>query len=327
MVRFLKHFEIDKQKWDACIEASSSGVICALSWFLDIVAPEWQAVVLEEGETYVSVMPLAGTSKFGFSHLKAAYYCQQLGIISVRPVEYLHVAALFLDEISQRFRFIHNYKFLTENTAELVRLRSQYNLVPQFTRYLVLKRPYSEIYASYNRDRKMNLKRAQRANLQLEESDDIEPMIDFFKANVAPKLLGGFAESSYQMLRELFTKMREEKLGFLYYASHKGRLNAGGLFTNYKNKIGYIFNAADNTGRVTNGRTLILDELIQQHAHTDKVLDFESPPVPDIDEFYGSFGAKQVLYFSLYQNSLPFPIRLLRSLRIHLYRNFFSLKG
>ncbi len=44
-VQYLKHHEIDKQRWDACIQEARNAQIYALSWYLDVVTPGWEAIV------------------------------------------------------------------------------------------------------------------------------------------------------------------------------------------------------------------------------------------------------------------------------------------
>lgn len=327
MIHYLHHHQIDKQKWDACVEASEEGVICVLSWYLDIVSPGWHALVDVRGEEYALVMPLSSTTKMGFARLGSPHFCQQLGIVSAKPNLHTEVVEQLLKETTSRFRFVHNYKFITENTATLAQLTEEFQLYPRNTRYLSLSRSYPEIYQGYNRDRKMNLKRAKRAGLTITESDDIEPMLDFFKEHVAHKVVGGVAEPTYQMLRDLFSKMKAHGLGRLFYTSIDGKLNAGCLFTKYNGKISYTFNAADTTGRISNGRTLMLDEVIRQNAGSACTFDFESPAIDQIDQFYASFGAKQVQYYALHHNHLPLPIRIIRNLRIQAYRALNLGKG
>lgn len=327
MIHYLRHHQIDKLKWDACIEASKEGVICVLSWYLDIVSPNWHALVDKENDVYISVMPLTGSSKMGFARLGSPHFCQQLGIISARPNMNTSIIEQFLKETIKRFRFVHNYKFITDNTDALEQLSTKFHLSSRHTRYLDLNSTYDNLYKGYNRDRKMNLKRAKRAGLSMTESDDIEPMLDFFKAHVAHKVVGGVAEPTYQMLRDLYLKMRTHGLVKLFYTSKDGVLNAGCLFTIYKGKISYTFNAADLTGRTLNGRTLILDEVIRQHAGSAYVFDFESPAIEQIDQFYASFGAEQVKYFALHHNALPLPVRLVRDIRIQVYHALKLNKG
>ncbi|MDZ4667693.1 MAG: hypothetical protein SGJ00_07395 [bacterium] len=55
MIRYLSHSAIDKVKWDHCIGTAENHLIYGLSWFLDIMCTEWEALV--KGN-YEEVMPL-----------------------------------------------------------------------------------------------------------------------------------------------------------------------------------------------------------------------------------------------------------------------------
>ena len=51
MIQYLLNHQIDKTKWDATI--AECGNIYAFSWYLDIVHPQWEALVEDD---YQSVM-------------------------------------------------------------------------------------------------------------------------------------------------------------------------------------------------------------------------------------------------------------------------------
>ncbi|MCX2742078.1 GNAT family N-acetyltransferase [Pontibacter anaerobius] len=323
MIRFLSHEQIDKTKWDACITASADNMVYALSWFLDVVSAGWQAFVEEQEGTYVTVMPLPGILKMGFPYLSQPYHTHQLGVFTTaRSSE--GVREQMLERTLKHYKFIHSYRFNMSDTAHLEKLQDTYELVARYTRYLKLNKPYPELYKNYTRDRKMNLKRAKRANLSMFESDDIEPLIQHFKKHIEHKVVGGVSEHTYQMLRDLFGVMKERGVAQLIYTTSGDEVNAGCLFFKYNNVISYAFNSADSEGRVANGRTLVLDEIIRQHAGTDYTLDFESPMIEQIEHFYASFGAHRVKYFALRHNALPLYVKIIRNIRMKVYRTFFS---
>ena len=84
LIEYKKHSEIDRQRWDACIEGSVNRLPYALSWWLDTVCPDWDALVEDD---YRAVMPLTRDRKFGFDYLYQPYFTQQLGVFSsLRPV-------------------------------------------------------------------------------------------------------------------------------------------------------------------------------------------------------------------------------------------------
>ncbi|WP_276499575.1 GNAT family N-acetyltransferase [Pontibacter litorisediminis] len=314
MAQLLQHNEIDKAAWDACVEASGQRQVYALSWYLDVVTPGWQAVVEQEHGIYTCVMPLPVRRKYGILYLQQPLFCQQLGIYArqeLRPEQ----AKKLLAVVRQHFRYTSGYAFCTGNYASLQRIE-QPELQPLYTLYLDLNRPYEQLWKGYTRDRKYNLNKARREDLRLVHSQDIEPIIQLFRQNIEHKVYGGVDESAYEMLRRLYTACVEKGITELVYTlDADGSITAGGLFLYYGGYIIYIFNAADASGRKRNGRTLILDDIIRRNASTPQILDFESPMIPSIAGFYQSFGPEPVPFYEWKYNRLPLPLRLLKKAR------------
>ena len=90
-IRYLKHSEINKEMWDACVMNSTNGLIYARSWYLDAMSPNWEALVHKD---YIAVMPLTVSRKMGVSYLSQPPFSQQLGIIG--PLD-------FNEKVTQRF--------------------------------------------------------------------------------------------------------------------------------------------------------------------------------------------------------------------------------
>ena len=81
MIRYFKHREIDKEKWDACINQSLNGRFYVLSWFLDIVSPGWEGLVEDD---YVAVFPVPRKRKYGIPYLIQPMHLKFLDIYSTR---------------------------------------------------------------------------------------------------------------------------------------------------------------------------------------------------------------------------------------------------
>lgn len=315
---YLQHHEINKHEWDQLIEQSPQRQVYALSWYLDTVAPGWGALAeTDEASRYTTVMPLPWQKKLGFKYLKQPFFCQQLGIYAAQATIPLSTYATFLAHVEEYFPYAINYAC---NTANCFSPINGYTLS---THYLDLSKPYEQLYSHYTRDRKMNLKRAQKANLSIEESKDIEPLITFFRTETANNIYGGVSEEAYALLRRLFSELHKRGLGKLYYTlDGAGSKNAGALFIVWGGRIIYIFNAAPANGRKQNGRTLLLDYMIRRYASQDYTFDFESPGAsePDIMHFYKSFGSTEVPYPVLTYNHLPKALQLIQRTRIKLAR-------
>ena len=50
MIKFVLHKDVDTDKWDECIKKSVNALPYAFSWYLDIVAEYWDALVLNDYE-------------------------------------------------------------------------------------------------------------------------------------------------------------------------------------------------------------------------------------------------------------------------------------
>ena len=102
-IRFLARAEIDLQKWDGLINNSFNSLPYALSWYLDAVAENWGALVLNDFE---AAMPLVWLRKMGVKCLYQPYYCQQLGVFSFKPLK-ADVHRLFFKMANGRFPYIN----------------------------------------------------------------------------------------------------------------------------------------------------------------------------------------------------------------------------
>src|SRR6056297_1897646 len=98
MINYYLHKNIDKQKWDNCIQHAHNELIYAYSWYLDIVSPHWDALI--QGD-YEMVMPLPKKRKYRITYLIQPLFTQQLGIFYKKP--------LTSKEIQPFFDYIYNH--------------------------------------------------------------------------------------------------------------------------------------------------------------------------------------------------------------------------
>ena len=72
-IQYLSHDEIDKPKWDRCIDEAPNGLIYSYSFYLDHMAKHWDGLVLSKGphsdNDYEAVMPLTWNKKYGLHYL------------------------------------------------------------------------------------------------------------------------------------------------------------------------------------------------------------------------------------------------------------------
>jgi hypothetical protein len=104
-IKYISYASINKEKWNECIDQSANGLIYCYSWYLDAMAQQWDALVLND---YEAVMPLTWNKKYGISYLYQPYFCASLGIFSVQPLTAV-LTEQFLKAIPARFRYIDIY--------------------------------------------------------------------------------------------------------------------------------------------------------------------------------------------------------------------------
>ncbi|MEZ5197052.1 MAG: hypothetical protein R2764_11780 [Bacteroidales bacterium] len=102
MIKYLQNHQIEKSKWDACIKESVNGMVYANSWYLDIVAEDWEALVEDD---YERVFPLTTGRKWGIDYLYQPVFTQQLGLFSKSSLSQDTVSC-FLDSIPEKYKFI-----------------------------------------------------------------------------------------------------------------------------------------------------------------------------------------------------------------------------
>ena len=328
MLRYLSHPQLDLQQWDACIESASNGLPYGLSWYLDIVSPQWEAIVREEGGVYTAVMPLPVARKFGLRYLKQPAFAQQLGVFERVPLtaaEWQELAGL----LRRRFRFITRYEFNTSNTFVLENGLDGFGCRRFTTHHLALGPGYEAVKAGYKKGRRWKINKAHRSGLTMRESADLDALIRLFDENTAGRIYGVIGEDyEYRLLRQLYHAARQRNMAQLYEAvDEAGTVVAMILLFAYNHKLIYIFNASSTAGKSQDAISFLLDAVMRRHAGQPWWFDFESPEVANVAEFYASFGSENVPFASVTLNNLPAPVRWLKQTRTAVVRYLAGAAG
>lgn len=322
-MRHLRHAEIDYAKWDDVIKLSTNGLVYALSWYLNATSPNWEAFVSEEGNEYLAVMPLPVQHKLGIRYLKQPVFAQQLGLFyrpqaAPTPADWQHIGRL----LQHHFLFITSYSFNTGNAELLAPGVLGLPGWAQSTYHLAMHPPYADLWKGYNQNRRRHLARAQRQGLYLEQTTDLELLIQLFAENTAAKIYGLLGEAyEYPQLRALYQAAQYAGATLFWQArTAGGTVVAMILLWQFNGQLYYIFNASTKEGKTLGAVTLLLDEVFRTNAGQPITFDFEAPPVPNLQQFYGSFGAAPTPFLTVSYNRLPWPLKQLNSTRIILQR-------
>ncbi|MFT4033230.1 MAG: hypothetical protein QM669_12475 [Siphonobacter sp.] len=311
VLQLVRRAQLNISDYDACVRASSEGTIYGLSWWLDIVSPDWDTVVWKDGNQYKAVLPIPIRKRYGIRFVHQPLFCQFLAIYSADPLSETNQKA-FLNFVLKQYRFVASFQLAGEPFLQ----DGPTLKITKFCTYtLSLERPYASISAGYNRDRKMNLKRSGKVAWQRVKGTEIQTLGTIFRAEHENQIVGGADQSAYELLEELFKATEQRHCSELWYAELDGLRQAGTWLVTWKNRCIYLFNAATQVGRNGNARTYLLDQYFRQMAGQAIVFDFESPAIDDIAGFYASFGGKAEPYYEIRSNRLPRWINWLWKLR------------
>lgn len=318
-VEKLSHHQINKSAWDECINHSPNGLVYALSWYLDTVSPDWEAIIVTQNTTYQVCFPLPVRQRWGISYLYHPYFCQQLGIYHRQPLSKELIEKIF-QTLFTHYSYIPRL-FLNVSNIWSIPRRSNLRLRRHFTHLLELNQPYADLRKQYRRDRRYRLKQACAKKLRIVSSDDIGPLVDIFLRDTVQKVPGAQTDPTYSQVRRLFNAVKRNGRYELYYTQDDyGNYTSGAWFVIYNYRIIYLFNAALDTARRENGRTLIIDHVIRKYQNSPYIVDFESPEKETIRDFYASFGSIPTPFYFLYFYNLPTVVRRLHRTKILVHR-------
>lgn len=306
MITFLRHKEIDKERWDICIKASQYPIVYAESWYLDVVSPNWGAYVVLGEDKYTVVFPLTEKSKAGIKYLAQPPFCQQLGLFYTEEVD----EHLFLGLIRKKYLLID----ISLNSSNIFSPHN-FDVVERRNYEMRLNSDYEKIAVNYNSNRKRDLKKALSQEVSIKETEDIDFFIKFFMQEKG-LFIKGLKGNVAGLLRNMYTigtKKSAVKLFFAYNFAHE--ICAVGLFLFSSNRIIFLLGTSNKEGQKNGSMTLLMDDVIHKNSNNDMVLDFEGSMIPGVAKFYESLGGKEKKYISLKASRLPVLLKFFKKMK------------
>ena len=280
MIHYLKRKDIDIVKYDACIEAAINSRIYAYSWYLDIVATNWDALVLND---YEAVMPLPWRQKYFIKYIYPPVWIQQLGVFSSFKIE-AYLVKQFINAIPKKFKKI-TIQFNAENDVSLFKTEKRTNYI------LKLDKPYEEIYKGFNKNRKRDLKKAEAEKYNLDKEICADEFLDFYLNE--PK--------NYQLRQDQITTIKAllkatNKAVHIWGIRIDEKLMASLVWLKDANRITYLLPIATMQAKEKGLPTLLISNLIKEYQNSHSMLDFEGSMIEGVADFYRSFGVEEERY-------------------------------
>ena len=307
-IQYLSHQQIDKAKWDACINKATNGLAYAYSFYLDIMAKNWDALVLSKGshseKDYEVVMPLTWNKKYGIHYLYQPFLTAQLGVFGKTLNAELTEA--FLKAIPAKFRYWdislnHENVFVSDN----FKLRQRSNYV------LDLNKPYENLYKDYKENIQRNIRKAEQAGCTVQKDFDVKKVIE-----LALRQMKNYTKESadnVERFRNLYQILHQQQKAITYgIVSAQIKLLASCVFFFSHNRAYYILVGNHPDGKTLGASHALIDAFIKEHAATNMILDFEGSDIPSLALFYSSFGAVAEKYSAIKLNRLPIYLKWMK---------------
>lgn len=290
--------EIDEAKWDECISKAINGLIYAYSYYLDGMADNWDALVLND---YEVVMPLPWRKKFGFYYLYQPAFTAQLGLFG-RDINKELVEG-FLQAIPGKFK-LWEFPFNHKNYFEL----DNFKLYQRSNYVLPLNEPYEKLYSGYGENIKRNIRKSIQFGCRAITGIEINDIIELAKQQPHAA-----AETEFEKFKQLYHVLKRNGFAKTYGVfSGKGELLASCVFIFSHNRTYYILVGNHPNGRTLGASHALIDAFIKNHAGQNLLLDFEGSDIRNLAFFYSSFGAMEENYAAIKLNKLPWYIKWMK---------------
>jgi hypothetical protein len=288
VIKLLVHNEIDKERWDRCIKHSVFETIYPYSWYLDLVSPGWDALVLDD---FKAVMPLTWTKKMGFRILLQPILAQQLGVFSRVTLDNALLAD-FLNSIPARFRYID------------ICLNKENLDIPD--KWVSFERHNYELDLSLPEDSYHN---NTRRNLQKGQSQDFEYRSISAREYLYLKFHGmkdAHPKVRWSYLEKLFGGLIRLEKAEIFGLFQGDELQAAAILGYSASRIIYLNGCNSEAGKENRAMFVLMDKLISQSRGAGKIFDFEGSNISGVARFYEGFGGKKTVYPRIVKKKFSF---------------------
>ena len=300
IIKYLKHSEIDKCKWDECVGTSINSLIYAFSYFLDVMAPEWEAIVLND---YELVFPLPVRKKWGIKYLYIPAFTSQLGLFGQNP-------SIKMNEILDLIKRKINFGDIFFNYANVIDI----DLVTTRTNFVLdLQVGYENIYKNYSPNLKRILRKEKKDEIIYSNHIKIEYGVQLYKDNYAERT-PHLSFQDYKNFIKLCNLLIKKNMCFTRSICDKDGSVLCSLICYFdKKRIYTIINPSTEIGRQKEAAAFLLNYLIKEFSGSDIVLDFVGSDLSGVQFFLKKFSPLNDSVFFYHFNHLPFPLRYLKN--------------
>ena len=292
MIIYHKNNEIDREQWDNCIKNTPGAKPYAYSWYLDIMAPGWNALVDDD---YDSVFPVPGFSRFGIQYVATPVFLQQLGAFSPDKPATLAINE-FLDYMPDFYKFID--LCIGQNIGT-----KGFKVTQKTNLELDLSKPYETLINNFSDHCRRNIEASAKKSPSLISEIKPDELIDLFIQNKG-KDIKGIKARDYLRLKTLMNFCLINKKGrMIGVRGARKKLIFGIFLVEIHGNKTILFVVNTPQSREKRIGYFVVNELIKNHSSSRTVLDFAGSSIPSVASFIESFGCVKLPFYRLYLNT------------------------
>jgi hypothetical protein len=290
MIRFLKHNEIDFQKWDQCLAKCLNNNIYAQSWYLNIVCSTWHALVLDD---YLAVMPLYERVSWGVPTIRQPMLSQQLGLFSKSSGYNFDD---FFHAIPKKYLYI-NFNLNYQNSA------SHFSFKKNVNHELFIDSDKHKLIDNYSKSVKNNIAKAKSNTISISpKPDHVEQFCSKKKELAKAYMNERLNDAQYKLINYCLAN----KKGRIFSAQFDG-LNCCSIFIMFFNdRLILQSSYCNDIGKKYGAFFFLLDHILNCEEFNNFIFDFEGSNLEGVAKRNLGFGAKETHYQSVRLSRIPF---------------------
>jgi len=302
-IQHIDHKNIDFARWNYCIEQSHYNNFCASSQWLNIVCPNWNALILGD---YEAVMPLPQKQKLGIYYVYRPVLTPQLGVYAGEVVSASLLQA-FIQAIPKKYRYIDFPLNIVNH--EVLGLGQQEKGI---THHLALSSNYNTLFGAFNQNTRRNIAKAHKYLLTCRISDSFSDIANCIEAS-DEQWISNMSKSYRDEMLQKLNILHQNQLVRLYVVENEsGKVVSVAAFASNSQFLVYVFGISTEEGKQTRAMFCLFNHLIGQFASEALILDFEGSSIVSVAQFFRGFGAIPIEYPKLKLNRLPSGIQFLK---------------
>lgn len=299
LVQHLQHHQIDFNKWDACIMHALNTDPFLLSSWLNVVEPDWSALVADD---YAAVFPVFHTKKMRWSFFDLPNFVQKISVYGEMRYE---------QEFAEQLKVLHKKTdYLCYTTDERLVEDSSIQKIQRRHQILTLKDGVRFPTKVWGR----NIRKAEASGLTSITAVPIEVFVTALKKELIEKG-NPYKKADYLLLESLAIKSVNEGYGFIEgIKDATGTFTCGQFYIYLTGRIYLVACFSNDTARQHSLLHYLLYKIIQQKYEKDTTMrvHFGGSNIPVIADFNKNFGALDEDFILAYKNTLPFWFRIFK---------------